>query len=278
LYVAKKIELYPGRNWLALPGVPDSNTMANVFGKNLPAGSSPLDSTRVTWYNRSKTATSTGYVGCAPRRSSGVTRTAFRRTICGFRSRMAVLWKSRPIGRSARSSSWAAYRRTRANSGFAAALTKNFISFGVPAYMHPRDMNLTNSGFKGHASTPIRSDQILKYNKATGATYPYNAWFRLSDQTWRLNDASRTPVPEGFYGPDDALVIITYASTSDWMWTNRLPYTLPTVICRSRSSVAAVAGVWNVPAAGCAQWSHPATVPTNVSGWLREMVLPLEGQ
>jgi len=228
VYVAKKIELYPGRNWLALPGVPDSNTMANVFGKNLPAGSSPLDSTRVTWYNRSKTATSTGYVWlcAAPLQwsyTNGVSADNMRVPLqdgC-----IVEIPTNRPV------STFVFLGRIPTNTSkqwIRCCTNKNFISFGVPAYMHPRDMNLTNSGFKGHASTPIRSDQILKYNKATGATYPYNAWFRLSDQTWRLNDASRTPVPEGFYGPDDALVIITYASTSDWMWTNRLPYTLPT--------------------------------------------------
>ncbi|MEM7394393.1 MAG: hypothetical protein AAF492_18810, partial [Verrucomicrobiota bacterium] len=53
VYVAKPIHLYPGQNWVAFPGWPDTPTPAWMFGHRLPGG--PVigsNTTMISWYNR----------------------------------------------------------------------------------------------------------------------------------------------------------------------------------------------------------------------------------
>ncbi len=49
VYVGKRIRLYSGRNWVALPGTPDDHTVAFVFGTNLPANDVAANATRISW-------------------------------------------------------------------------------------------------------------------------------------------------------------------------------------------------------------------------------------
>ena len=50
----KTVWLYPGQNWIGLSVLPDSNTLQNVLGHDLPAGAqyTDPDSTVVSWYHR----------------------------------------------------------------------------------------------------------------------------------------------------------------------------------------------------------------------------------
>ena len=52
VYGLKTVRLYRGQNWVALPVIPDSNTIANVLGHELPAGASQSDpdATQMIWY------------------------------------------------------------------------------------------------------------------------------------------------------------------------------------------------------------------------------------
>ena len=58
VYAMRNIYLKPGQNWVALPGIPDIPKPGNVFSHVLPAGSSPLNATTVTWYDRSNNGSS----------------------------------------------------------------------------------------------------------------------------------------------------------------------------------------------------------------------------
>ncbi|MEM7394338.1 MAG: hypothetical protein AAF492_18525, partial [Verrucomicrobiota bacterium] len=52
IYVLKAIHLYEGQNWVGFPGVPDTNTPAFMFGHLLPAGTSAVNATKISWFDR----------------------------------------------------------------------------------------------------------------------------------------------------------------------------------------------------------------------------------
>jgi len=69
VYGMKKLNLYPGQNWVQIPFVPDTDTVAFVFGTNLPGGSSGFDpeSTYISWYERTDNKYATNEIWFARR-------------------------------------------------------------------------------------------------------------------------------------------------------------------------------------------------------------------
>ena len=103
----------------------------------------------------------------------------------------------------------------------------NFIAMHLPATVHPSQMNLLESGFKGGA-TSMQSDRIRKLNRA-GQSTEQDVWYSTLQQKWYY--ASSPPYTEatGFrIGPDDGFLIWTYGSTAEWVWTNKMLYSPPT--------------------------------------------------
>ncbi|MFH0879332.1 MAG: hypothetical protein V2A34_06430, partial [Lentisphaerota bacterium] len=59
VYVLKTIKLYPGRNWVSFPGIPDTNTISSLMGYNMPKVNNYLDAIKASWYQRSASAVAT---------------------------------------------------------------------------------------------------------------------------------------------------------------------------------------------------------------------------
>ena len=111
----------------------------------------------------------------------------------------------------------------------------NMLSFRAPRTgAHPSQMGLLESGFRGGAS-PTVSDRIRKFtrDKQQAGT---DVWYQVSVSTGRWLLANTVPgttnypeVPDNFFMSDDALMIWTVGSTTNWVWTNRVLYPPPTV-------------------------------------------------
>ncbi|MBU1909930.1 MAG: hypothetical protein KJ726_07785, partial [Verrucomicrobia bacterium] len=94
----------------------------------------------------------------------------------------------------------------------------------MPVRMHPSQMNLLQSGFKG-GLTSLTSDRLRKLDRQMKSV-DQDVWYDTSSETWRLSGGGSAA---GFFiGPDDGFLIWTRRSTNSWVWTNSLPYSLPT--------------------------------------------------
>ncbi|MDD2237993.1 MAG: hypothetical protein PHG65_12375, partial [Kiritimatiellae bacterium] len=234
VYVAKKAILWPGRNWVAMPGTPVNSTVSNVFGYNLPAGEDSAHSTLVELYSQGGSITPTGafWLGSTSglwQWSLGGSGTAdddelpidqgFLLTLRDGGSRNLAL-----VGE---------LRTNTPNVTIAGNQAKTFVSVQLPGNMHPKDMNLLESGFSGDArGSSRRSDKIFLWDRenqciADDGRYlwynmPMSAWYYGSASAGKEVGASERPV-----GQDDALLIYRYGAAG-FTWTNKIYYTPPT--------------------------------------------------
>ena len=102
--------------------------------------------------------------------------------------------------------------------------TFNLIGMRSPARLHPSQMNLVESGFKGGA-VALQSDRIRKLDRALKST-GQDVWYRTTDQTWRY--ANNGLASDFYITPDDGFLIWTRASTNTWIWTSPMPFSAPT--------------------------------------------------
>jgi hypothetical protein len=236
VYALKTFLLRPGRNWISIPIVPDSNTIARVLGHGMPAGTM-MTGTRIALYNRSTTAAATCevYLASSPLQwtyISGGSGSADNMSLPineGFvieiptsatRMYMAACLGRVPIG-----------VITNVMGGFNSI---NLVGFNLPRQMHPSQMNLLESGFQGGAIPP-QSDRIYKWRNLNSAGFttenqyvPETIWYRTNDRTWRFATTGWPLVPTNYFNPDDAFVIQQLKSTGNWKWTNRIIYPVPT--------------------------------------------------
>ena len=233
IYGHKTLRFYRGQNWVGLPFVPDSNCVKSIFGYGLPGSNSAAYATRITWYSNvmstnakaqiwlSKSAGSTSWqysVG-----GSGSADTMPLDIMNGFIIEIPTN-ASQPqvlpfIGR----------LPTNTTTGVVAGASAfNVLNFRSPRRLHPAQMNLSESGFKG-GRYPMQSDRIWSLNRETQRANP-DCWLDTSGTpTWRLNWTPTFPeVPTNYFNPDDAVIIRTSPTNANWIWTNKLLYPLPT--------------------------------------------------
>ncbi len=227
--------LQPGENWVRPWGEPCDNTLGEIFEHGLPAGAGLIDSTRVLWFDRN---------------AWQVPMTAEVFHVTG--NAWLWVWPENLVGESAESAplplhdgfmvqiptNLAAqklpmiYRvptnlhvqtipRSAVNTNYA------MVSHNLPETMHPIQMNLIGSGFKGHAILPAQSDQIWKFNRA-GQAIASPVWYKTSDSTWRLVSSGLPLCPTNYFAPDDGLVLVLHSGTTNVTWTNRFTYSIPT--------------------------------------------------
>jgi hypothetical protein len=228
IYMAMCINLRTGLNYVALPGIPDNPTAGAVLGHNLSAGESLTDSntTRVSWYEASSKAHATNELWLCKnplewRKENDSAdnivlplRQAFIVESPTHVTNQYILF----VGRVPTNSATQLIKGgTRATGIF------NLVSFTMPRWVHPSDMNLTNSGFKG-GPTISQSDQLIKYNRVT-QRLDFPIWFKTSDKKWYFADGAQ--VGGRYFGPDDGIIIYS-VHPDDWVWTNKLLYNLPT--------------------------------------------------
>ncbi len=238
IYGMKTIRIYRGQNWIALPFIPDSNSVKSILGYNLPGG--PLytstNSTRVVWYDQrynqypkteiwlSKSTGQTswqynvGGSGTADYMAVNLTEGfVIQVPTNGPRGTNVIMFLGRipttTVSRSIQGTASGCY---------------NVVTFRGPRRMHPAQMNL--GGFQGTSDgNPLHSDRIWSLNRETQRANP-EAWYDTSTGRWRLNITPSFPdVPTNYFGPDDAIVIHKPAGHSTpWTWIIPVLHSPPT--------------------------------------------------
>ncbi|OGV43596.1 MAG: hypothetical protein A2X46_08145 [Lentisphaerae bacterium GWF2_57_35] len=231
VYVLKTISLQPGNNWVSFPGIPDTCTVARVFGHNLPAGDAAFRSTQISWFNYGPNAGATQTVWLAAGEPPQWQKdndpgddvvVPLNQGVVVYIPTNLPAQKAIFIGRVPTNAMTQTIKGgTSKNASF------NLTSFGVPTMAHPSGMNLLTSGFKGGAK-PSQSDKLMKYNRITQQISGAGLWYKTTDSTWREATGINGPViGYNYFSPDDGILIVS-VNTNDWVWTNSFPYSLPT--------------------------------------------------
>ncbi len=91
------------------------------------------------------------------------------------------------------------------------------VQLQIPRAMHPREMNLVESGFAG-AETYRESDKLWKYDPDDPAVVEI-LWYDTNRSEWRMRVGQEdVPVPDTYFSPHDHVVIFTRRSTGVWTW------------------------------------------------------------
>lgn len=227
--------IYPGQNWVRPWGVPCNNAISEILGRHLPAGDTPVNATKVMWFNRlPKPVPCTQMVFLV----SGATN----RWMCSIPTNRAGYWADSyqlplengfyvdlPTNQTLKKIPMIFHVPTNPVIQLikgGTATNFHFVSINLPMRTHPSEMNLLSAGFTGGIN-PIQSDWMWKYDRANQRV-PDKIWYRTTDQTWRFLSTGYPAVPAGYFGYDDAIVIQTRKSQSTLNWTNTVPYKAPT--------------------------------------------------
>jgi hypothetical protein len=237
VYAAKPIQLHPGQNWVALPGIPDTLTVRRAFGNDLPAGGSPALSTRITWYERA--------AGDEVQRQIWLDNGIWYNALPGGQTEVADEWPVDltdgvviELPPNAPSSTLLFVGKVpMAEDGLhtqsiAPGQAYNLTSTRLPVNVSPETMELT--GMLGATTGNMSSFQfdmmwkfdrlnqsvpdVLYYNNGAYGQTP--GWYRLA--SWGAL------VPAGYFKPDDGIIIYTGGSSQEWDWTMPVPYQAPT--------------------------------------------------
>ena len=241
----RPVTLYPGQNWVSLFGRPVNNTVIDLIGTNLPAGSAATspDATKITWYARTAQSSPPWWVATqqvALVNDSGNYYWAVTEGGATWGNGVALpLHEAFVIEIPTNRSPQTIYlvgqvptntlSQTVQSALSSTAAGRNLISLNLPKAMHPSEMGLLTSGFKGGLA-PALSDQLWKYDRANQKA-PYAVWYRTTDGTWRMTHPIPFPlVPTNYFSPDDGIYMwIKNSTNSNWNLTQPLPYIEPSI-------------------------------------------------
>lgn len=234
VYVLRNVQLMEGQNWVAFPGVPDETTAEFVFGKNLPAAPTIADAAKISWFDRdgSPDATNTIFLQSSSTPSPGSTNWLYSVGGSGMADDVVVpveigVVVEIPEGSGDHDIQFIGLVPTNTVvQDLPGNRSYSLISPNQPAYLHPSELNLLESGFSG-GSHPIFSDRIWKFDRETQQV-PNIIWYDTGDSTWRFTSSGYPTVPDNYFGPDDAIVVYTRSSGSTITHTNSILYSLPT--------------------------------------------------
>jgi len=240
VYVAKCIELEEGENWVSLLMIPDSNTVAQVFGTNtLPAGSQFSEATRVEWYGATHDAAATNTIWLS---SDGVWMNATG----GIADHMSIPLhegfnvvipegSNTPgllvVGRVPMTTgATLGHEHTIQGSGI-----YNVVSYNLPYRVKLKDSGLRDAGFTGappgQQVNPNTSDELRILQKGGGslASPKIRILMNANDEFVFWQGGPFLQSAEDFaLDVDDALIIYTQRSMSNFTWSINLPYPTPT--------------------------------------------------
>jgi hypothetical protein len=231
VYVSREVRVYPGQNWVSLPGVVDTCSVAQIFGVDLPSGFTPGASTRISWYERTSGEVATNQIWLASGSPNAWVYSHPPALSGQSANDRPVALQQGVILESPSSASFLFVGRVPTNAQeqviMASAASPNFnlVGFRLPRHMHPSEMGLVGAGFQGGGNA-FDSDWLVKFDKTSQTVR--SVFYRTTDSTWRFTTFPFPTVPAGYFGPDDALLISTRKSITPWTWTNALPYAVPT--------------------------------------------------
>lgn len=238
IYVAKCIDLEEGENFMSLFMIPDENKLSAVFGTDrLPAGDTMGNSTRIEWYASNPQSEATNVVwlsdaGVWQHAEGGIANDMPLPLSKGFNiilppgsgNRELVLVGQVPTN-------------TSPETGHAPAIAANesytIVSYNIPYRIKLQDSGLKEAGFTGVQTgrpfNPRYSDEIRIMTKGGGS-------MEQPDYRILLNSSGQFQYWTGGSGsaenhvlePDDAIVIYTKMSLSNFTWNINIPYPEPT--------------------------------------------------
>ncbi|HMO05441.1 MAG TPA: SdrD B-like domain-containing protein [Kiritimatiellia bacterium] len=238
IYVAKCVMLNEGENFISLFMIPDKNNMAWIFGTNmLPRGSSMANSTRIEWYAPNSFSEATNVVwlsnaGVWQYATGGIANTMPVPLHQGFN--LIVPPGAGPqelilVGRVPTNTSAAFGHQV----SIVASGNYNVVSYNIPYRVRLIDSGLKQAGFAGVAANrpfnPNYSDEIRILRRGGGSlqTPEYRILMNSSGQFQFWSGGNG--VADNFQlDPDDALIIYTRKSTTNFNWNITLPYPTPT--------------------------------------------------
>jgi len=236
IYGVKTFRLYRGQNWVALPFTPDCNTVVRVFGNNQIQGGPDFASSDIidwyqayqgesvkteVWLDNSGTSNNWRYskpVGKVNQIANDLLVPVNEGVVITVRTNHSEPQVITFVGRVPTQT---VTKIISGNSRY------NLVGFNSPRWTHPSQMNLLESGFKG-GKYPQWSDRIWVFNRSSQDAKA-DIWYDSDNARWRLNQTPNFPnVPNNYFGPDDAMIILTSATNTYWTWTNTILYSSPT--------------------------------------------------
>jgi hypothetical protein len=226
VFVAQKIRMYPGRNWVSFAGIPPSMSIGDVFPNGLPHGPSAASSACVYLYDLAQSANPTGaiwYNGISWQfKDSGEPADHFELPLL---QGLVVSMPPETTG------DVTVITRLRTNTqvrAIAGQGRETFVSINLPGYMHPADMNLVESGFSG-SSRATRSDQLCKWDRKNQRIQD-NIWYWFDTRTsqWKTTANKVLAHDQKPFAPDDAVIIKTSTTSPGFDWVLPVYYTPPT--------------------------------------------------
>jgi hypothetical protein len=103
--------------------------------------------------------------------------------------------------------------------------TKSLLNPNIPETLHPAQLNLLESGFRGGAN-PVLSDWLWKYD-AVSQVVPAVVYYNTSSTNWFFTVGGL--VPTNYFRFSDAIAIQTRRQTNAIIWTNKFHYSVPTL-------------------------------------------------
>ncbi|MDD4341529.1 MAG: hypothetical protein PHO14_04765 [Kiritimatiellae bacterium] len=257
VYAQHNVILSPGQNFVALHGVPYSNTFEAVFGgtETFPGGDdSALNATKVEFYTPGMSATSAEqyYLNASGRwikmgqsgedvttnvMSTNFFNRGFSITLPNVLPEAYVITNALDWNQANESNQpavvdamiWSPIAQVPtngfnqviycgSNSGRVQTLVYNVVALRLPVATHPSKMRLLESGFvNGYLGN---SDQIYTMNTATKQPLAESYIYCDQNGDWKF---SRTggPVPYNFFQPNDVIVIVSrnWVGSGQWTWT-----------------------------------------------------------
>lgn len=235
IYVLKNTPLGAGQNWIALPGLPDDNHLADVIGNDLPhAQSAGIDSntTTISWFNRSSgVVTQQVYLNASRNWQYSVGGSGTANDLSIPRNSGLVIDVPSPtnimtIGR-VPTNGVSQY----IPGGGIGSTNFALVSFNLPRRLHPGQLGLEDAGFRSVTDWPdfVNHDLMWKWDGQNQVLPDYIVhWPSMGG--W-VSLTTMKPVKTNYFMPDDAIVIVRPNAQSPMSWT--LPttnfYNSPTI-------------------------------------------------
>lgn len=242
IYVTKSLSLVPGQNWYSLFAVPDSNSIARVFGTNrLPASGTISNATRITWYSG---GTATG----APTKAvylSASNRWIYSLGGVGIADHMPV-----PLGEgfdielpgSAPAQNFILVGQLPTNASVQTVYggtNFNVLSYSLPRRVRVKELQLRDMGFRAGTNvidmvTRGSADELRVLNNATGngtMTSPrLTIWFqKIGSSTGNFMTVAGGNANDLMIEPEEAIIWLRRGSgTTTWTNDPALFYNNPT--------------------------------------------------
>ncbi|MCS6770545.1 MAG: choice-of-anchor D domain-containing protein [Kiritimatiellae bacterium] len=250
VYVTKPIRLVPGENWYGTFFVPDTATVAYVFGTNrVPAGTTYATATKIHWFSPQRGTGSynfvTNTVGLYGGSSGGtwlrwtgdwgaVANDMVFPTHQGFMIELPVGSPTIHLPIVGRVMTQQQVIAIQGASGSGSNLF-HVLNWNYPIHVSLTGALFRGSGMVGHNFVAFADEiRILSVsNGIASLTHPRVRWHLRSDgTTWNLaayntNEFSSPPTVANFRIRPDDVVIIIRRNPGMMYWTNRLYYSIP---------------------------------------------------